>query len=117
MSSQSERISQILDNSRVFVSRNKTRDASEITSMRLAKASTVAVPQIVKAVADPHTSQIVPNYTYGDDCAAVTYYKGVGTNDSTMLTNNKQSGPVCCDDYTTRCIILPTPKCPNPTLF
>ena len=116
MTSQSERISQILDNSRVLLSRNKTRDASEITNMRKAKASTVAVPQIVKAITDPHTSQIVPNYQYGDDCAAVTYFKG-GPNDSSMLTNNKQNGPVCCDDTTTRFIILPTPKCPNPTLF
>ena len=113
--SQSERISQLLDNSRKYVSRNKVRDSSELHLIHQAKASSFTVPSIVKGTADPHTSQIVPNYQYASDCPAVTYYTGVGTNDHTAILQNKQKCAICADDdpSTNPYIILPVPSCAN----
>ena len=113
--SQSERISQLLDNSRKYVSRNKVRDSSELTLIHQAKASSSTVPAIVQGLADPHTSQLVPNYQYANDCAAVTYFTGVGTKDQTALLYNKQKCAICADDdpAVNPYIILPTPNCAN----
>jgi len=113
--SQSERISQLLDNSRKYVSRNKVRDSSELTLIHQAKASSSTVPAIVQGLANPHTSQLVPNYQYANDCAAVTYFTGVGTKDQTALLYNKQKCAICADDdpAVNPYIILPTPNCAN----
>ena len=113
--SQSERISQLLDNSRKYVSRNKVRDSSELTLIHQAKASSSTVPAIVQGLADPHTSQLVPNYQFANDCAAVTYFTGVGTKDQTALLYNKQKCAICADDdpAVNPYIILPTPNCAN----
>lgn len=113
--SQSERISQLLDNSRKYVSRNKVRDSSELTLIHQAKASSSTVPSIVQGLANPASLQIVPNYQYADDCAAVTYFTGVGTNDHTAILQNKQKCAICSDDdpALNPYIILPVPSCAN----
>ena len=113
--SQSERISQLLDNSRKYVSRNKVRDSSELTLIHQAKASSSTVPAIVQGLANPASSQIVPNYQYANDCPAVTYFTGVGTKDQTALLYNKQKAAICADDdpAVNPYIILPIPKCSN----
>jgi len=113
--SQGERMSQILDNSRKFVARNKVRDSSELTLIKQAKASSTVVPSVVRSVADLHTSQIVSPYTYAKDCAGPVTYTGVGTNDYTSILYNKQSCAVCSDDdpVVNPYIILPVPNCAN----
>lgn len=113
--SQSERISQLLDNSRKYVSRNKVRDSSELHLIHQAKGSSTSVPSIVQGLANPASQQIVPNYQYANDCAAVTYFTGVGTNDQTAILYNKQKKAICADDDASvnPYIILPVPKCSN----
>jgi hypothetical protein len=51
--SQSERLSRIMNENRNYVSRSKVRDASELTSIRQAKASSVEIPSatILRVVA------------------------------------------------------------------
>ena len=113
--SEGERMSQVLDNSRKLVARNKVRDSSELTLINQAKASSTVVPSVVQSVANPASLQIVPNYEYANDCQAVTYFTGVGTNDQTALLYNKQKAAICADDdpSTNPYIILPTPNCAN----
>ena len=113
--SEGERMSQVLDNSRKLVARNKVRDSSELTLINQAKASSTVVPSVVQSVANPASLQIVPNYEYANDCQDVTYFTGVGTNDQTALLYNKQKAAICADDdpSTNPYIILPTPNCAN----
>ena len=123
--SQSERISQLLDNSRKYVSRNKVRDSSELTLIHQAKASSgfvspnnisVTTPLVIEATADPHTAQLIPSYDGSSDCAAKVFYTGVGTGmDQTAILQNKQQKAICCDDdpALNPYIILPVPSCAN----
>jgi len=110
--SYSERMRYIQEEANKYVARNKVRDSSEITLIRQAKASSVTQPQIVTAVANLHTSQIVPPYQGTDSCAANVVYTGVGTNnDRTAILQKAQSCAVCSDDdsVVNRYIIRATP--------
>jgi hypothetical protein len=113
--SYSERMRHIQEEANKYVSRNKVRDASELTLMREAKASSVVIPNIVQSTANLRSSQLMPPYQGQSDCAANVFYKGVGTNDSTALLAKRQSCAVCSDDDTSvnRYIVLPTPACAN----
>ena len=124
--SQSERISQLLDNSRKFVSRNKVRDSSELTLIHQAKGShgfvssntngRTTLPQIVEATANPYAQQLIPSYQELPNCAAKIVYTGVGTGmDQTAILHNKQKAAICADDDPAwnPYIILPVPKCSN----
>ena len=109
--SYSERMRYIQEEANKVVSRNKVRDASEITLMRQAKASSVASPNIVPAITNLHTNQLMPPYQGQNDCTANVTYIGVGTKDTTALLAQKQNCAVCSDDDTSinPYIILPTP--------
>jgi len=97
--SYSERMRYIQEEANQYLSRNKVRDASEITLIRQAKASSVTQPQIISAKTNLHTSQIVPPYQGQDSCDRTVIYSGAGTNnDRTAILQKAQSCAVCSDD-------------------
>jgi len=97
--SYSERMRYIQEEANKYVARNKVRDSSELTLMKQAKATTTTAPQIVAAVTNLHTNQLMPPYQNQDSCAASVVYKGVGTsNDYSAILQGKQGCAICLDD-------------------
>jgi len=104
-----ERIRHIQEASKKFVSRNKCVDASLMTMINQAKASSVAVPSSTPV------SSVAPSVTAGTSCATNIYISGVGTaNDYSGILQKAQSSAICAcsgvgDTGVTPKIILPTP--------
>jgi len=91
--SQSERLARIMNENRTYVSRSKVRDASELTSIRQAKASSVEIPQSVQG-----TALKVDAYGVTTSYSTTVTIQGKGTNKEYLNVLQKKQGCAVCAD-------------------
>lgn len=101
--SQSERLRLIQEQSNRYVSRNKCVDASLMTFMNQAKASSTAAPQrVASSVSD-------------GDCCRTVAIAGKGTNmDQTALLQKAQSCAICPTPAPADTVVVPGVTLPVP---
>ena len=104
-----ERIRYIQEASNKFVSRNKCVDASLMTMINQAKASSVATPS------SRPISSVAPSVTAGSSCATNIYISGVGSGNEYFGILQAAQGCAICPDTppadtgVSPQIVLPTP--------
>lgn len=109
MMTDQERIRRIQEASTKFVSRNKCVDASLMTMINQAKASSVATP------ASAPVSSVAPSVKAGSSCATNIYISGIGTgNDYSGILQKAQNSAICAcsgvaDTGVVPQIVLPVP--------
>ena len=92
--SQSERLNRIMNENQKYVSRAKVRDASETTSIRQAKASSVEIPQTVQSA----TLKVDARGVITGQSTTITI-EGKGTNMEYLnVLQRKQGCAVCADN-------------------
>ena len=91
--SQSERLARIINENKNYVSRSKVRDASELTTIRQAKASSVEIPQLVQG-----TALKVDAFGVTTSYSTMTVTRGKGTNMEYLNVLQKKQGCAICAD-------------------